>query len=115
MQNAIRRSDGQATVEFVALLPIMAAVALLAWQIAVAGEAMWMAAGAARAAARAQALGRNVEGAAAAALTPRLRADLRVRTTASSGVDVSVGIPSVVGGGRLSTVHAQARFTPQGR
>ena len=51
MQNA--RESGQATVELVALLPLLAAVGLALWQAVVAGQAMWLAGAAARSAARA--------------------------------------------------------------
>jgi peroxiredoxin len=41
---------GQATVEFVALLPLLVLVGFAAWQAAVAGQAIWLAGSAARAA-----------------------------------------------------------------
>ncbi|MEA2226926.1 MAG: hypothetical protein QOF04_556, partial [Solirubrobacteraceae bacterium] len=46
---------GQATVELVALLPLLMLVALAAWQGVVAGQAIWLSGSAARAAARAEA------------------------------------------------------------
>ncbi|HWT95052.1 MAG TPA: TadE/TadG family type IV pilus assembly protein, partial [Solirubrobacteraceae bacterium] len=48
---------GQATVELVALLPVVAILGLGAWQVALAVHTMWEATVAARAAARAHALG----------------------------------------------------------
>ena len=105
---------GQASVELVALIPFVAVAALLAWQVAVAGHAMWMVAGAARAAARAHALGTDDLRAARAALPGRLRAHVRVATARDGGVAVSVSVPRVVGDGSLLTVSARSRFVPQG-
>jgi pilus assembly protein CpaE len=50
---------GQATVEAVATLPFVVLVVLVCWQLAVAGQALWLSGAAARAAARAQALGHD--------------------------------------------------------
>ena len=99
---------GQASVELVALLPILAVVALGAWQVAVAGHAIWSAGAAARAAARAEAVGGDAEGAAR-----RVRKSARVRSEEDGAVRVDVPIPAVVGGGELFTTSARARFGPQ--
>ena len=48
----MRSEDGQAAVEMAALLPWLAAVLLVAWQLVLAGDARSSAAVAARAAAR---------------------------------------------------------------
>lgn len=114
MRQRIRSDGGQASVELVALLPMLAVAALAAWQLVVAGHAMWMVAGAARAAARARALGGDELAAARAALPGRLRAGVSVRRIGAGGVAVRVGIPAVVGDGRLATIGAAARFAPQG-
>ena len=37
------REDGQATVELVAVLPVLGLVVLLAWQAVVAGQTWWLA------------------------------------------------------------------------
>ncbi|HVW18454.1 MAG TPA: hypothetical protein VHB30_09410, partial [Solirubrobacteraceae bacterium] len=50
-------SRGQASVELVALLPIVLLVGAALWQAVVAGQAIWLSGGAARAAARAAAIG----------------------------------------------------------
>lgn len=106
---------GQASVELVALLPLMAVLAALAWQIVVAGQAVWLAGTAARAAARAHALGNDATAGARAALPVRLRDDVRVRAEADGRVAVRLTIPVVVVGGTgLGTVARQARFAPQG-
>jgi TadE-like protein len=104
---------GQATVEFVGVLPLIAVLAFAAWQAAVAGQAMWLAGAAARAAARAEALGRDPEPAARSALPPRLAEGLRVRVRSGGGVTVSVRIPAVLGDGSLGRTAAAARFVPQ--
>ena len=109
-----RAQAGQASVELVALLPALALVAMLLWQAAVAGQAVWMAGSAARAAARARAVGGDPLRAARGVLTPRLRADVRVRRVAGGAVAVRVGIPAVLGHGEVTAVTARARFVPQG-
>jgi len=103
---------GQATVEFVAVLPLVAVVGFAVWQAAVTGQAMWLAGAAARAAARAEAIGAEPEPAARRVLPPRLEDGLRVQTP-DGGVTVTLRIPSVVGGGSLGSTSARARFVPQ--
>ncbi len=106
---------GQATVELVALLPLMAVLAALLWQAVVAGQAVWLAGSAARAAARAAAIGADARAAARGALPPGLRRGVVVRRPASGdGVIVLVSVPAVVGSGRLGSVRARARLQDQG-
>jgi hypothetical protein len=111
MQNA--RESGQATVELVALLPLLALLGVALWQAVLAGQAMWLAGAAARSAARAAALGADPTPAARRALTPALERGLRVRIDDHGQVRVAVAVPSVVGGGRLTTVSATAAFPAQ--
>lgn len=107
---------GQAAVELVALLPLMAVLAGLLWQAVVAGQAVWLAGSAARAAARASALGADAPAAARRILPGRLERGLVVRRVASGrGVRVAIAIPAVVGSGRLTTVSARARLQDQTR
>ena len=107
---------GQATVELVALLPLMAVLAALLWQAVVAGQAVWLAGSAARAAARASAVGADASAAARRVLPDRLERGLVVRPAASDGgVQVAIAIPVVVGSGRLTTVSARARLQDQTR
>jgi pilus assembly protein CpaE len=110
-----RAQDGQATVEFLGLLPVLALVALLGWQAVVAGQAAWLAGTAAREAARARALGHDPTVAARRALPGGLRPGLRVTRDGDDGVRVEVAVPVVAGGGRarLGSVGAQARMEPQ--
>src|SRR5690242_2361153 len=104
---------GQASVELVALLPLLVALGFAVWQAAVAGQAMWLAGSAARAAARAQALGGDPAPAARAVLPSRLEDGLQVRPRTYGGVSVTVRIPAVVGGGRMASTTARARFVLQ--
>jgi len=110
---SIRGQDGQASVELVGVLPLLVLFAFALWQAAVAGQAMWLAGAAARAAARAHALGADPAPAARAALPPRLEDGLRVHAGDDGAVRVTVRIPSVVAGGAVATTSARARFVPQ--
>jgi hypothetical protein len=107
------RESGQATVELIALLPVLALVGALLWQAVVAGQALWLAGAAARGAARAAAVGADPGPAARRALTPALERGLLVRVRDGGEVRVVVGVPAVVGGARLATVSATAGFPPQ--
>jgi hypothetical protein len=106
------RQSGQATVETVALLPLVVLVGALLWQTVVAGQALWLSGAAARAAARAAAVGADAEAAAKGALPPRLESGLRVRA-AAGGVRVAVRVPSVLSGGSIATVQSRAAFPGQ--
>lgn len=109
-----RPQQGQASVELVALLPLMAVLAGLLWQGIVAGQAIWLAGSAARAAARASAVGADERAAARRVLPPRLERGLVVRReTSDGGVRVAIAIPAIVGSGRLTTISARARLQDQ--
>jgi hypothetical protein len=106
--------EGQASVELVALLPLLALVVAVLWQAVVAGHAVWLAGTAARAAARAQAVGADAPAAARRVLPPRLRRTAQVRAAADGAITVRVRIPAVVGGGRsLGGFSTRARFAAQ--
>ena len=107
------REDGQAAVELVAILPLAALLLAGAWQLAVAGHAAWAAGGAARAGARAAAIGDDAERAARRALSAGLRRDLRVKEPERGAVTVTVRIPPVLGLQVLGHTSATARFRPQ--
>lgn len=100
--------DGQAAVETAALLPLVAAVLLVAWQLAVAGDARTSAAVAARAAARAVAVGADPTAAARRILPKRLRRGLRVRAGSGGSVSVSVRVPALAAPLELGRVRAEA-------
>lgn len=101
--------------ELVALLPLAALLSLALWQVAVAGYAEWAAGGAARAAARAEAVGGDPLAAARRALPGALEHGLRVARAKGGGVRLTLAVPAVVGGGRLLALHEAARLPPQGR
>jgi hypothetical protein len=108
-----RRSDGQAAVELVALLPLAALLLASAWQLAIAGHAYWAAGAAARAGARAAAIGGDPRAAARARLAGALKRGLRVRDAGDGTVRVAVAIPPVLGLPPLGSVSASAHFRPQ--
>ena len=111
----LRAERGQATVELVALLPLMAVLAGVLWQGVVAAQAVWLAGSAARAAARATAVGADGRAAAARVLPARLERGLLVRREpgGEGGVRVALAIPAIVGSGRLATISARARLQDQ--
>jgi hypothetical protein len=109
------REDGQASVELVAVLPLLALVAALLWQAVVAGQALWLAGAAARAAARAAAVDADAERAARASLPPALEDGLRVGVGRDGSVSVRVRVPAVVVGGSLGAVTRHASFPGQAR
>ncbi|WP_205699080.1 hypothetical protein [Conexibacter sp. SYSU D00693] len=110
---APRDCAGQATVELIALLPLLVLVGLLLWQAVVLGHALWSAGAAAKAAARAAAIGADARAAAEGVLPPRLDHGLRVTTDDGGEVAVRVRLPAVVGGARLGTYTARTWMEPQ--
>jgi hypothetical protein len=109
------RERGQATVELVALLPLVAVLAGALWQAAVAGQAIWLAGSAARAAARASAVGADAGAAARSVLPARLERGLVVTRLGGGrdGVRVTIVIPAIVGHGDVGGVSARARLQDQ--
>jgi hypothetical protein len=88
---------GQASVELVAVVPLVLLAALAAWQLALTGHTLWLAAGAARTAARADVVGRSPIAAARSALPRSLERGLEVeRVGGRAGVRVSLAIPMIV-------------------
>jgi hypothetical protein len=107
---------GQATVELVALLPLLAVFVAMLWQAVVAGQAVWFAGSAARAAARASAVGSDARAAAQRVLPDRLERGLVVaRERGDQGVRVAIEIPTVIGTAGLGRVSARARLQEQTR
>ena len=110
-----RDHSGQASVEFVALLPLLAVLCGLIWQLVLVGHTAWAAGSAARASARAAAVGGDPEAAARRALPGGLERRLRVQVRPGDrGVEVRVGVPSVAGLLPVGSIRANARFAPQG-
>jgi hypothetical protein len=88
-----RTQRGQASVELVAMVPFVVLVGAVVWQLALAGHTAWLTAHAARAAARADTVGRDVKDAARSALPRSMERDLEVRRLREGGVRVSVLVP----------------------
>lgn len=107
-----RRQTGQAAVEMAVLLPVLALVLAGAWQCVLAAHAHWSAAAAARAAARAHAVGGRELAAARRALPASLDRRVAVQDSAG-GVVVRLRIPSILPGLHLGTLTARATFAEQ--
>jgi TadE-like protein len=103
---------GQASVEFVAILPLVALVVFAGWQFLLVGDALWHARTAARAAARAQAIGADPRDAARAHLPPRLEGALQVEDD-DGDVRVSLRVPAVIPALAPGRVSATAHFDRQ--
>ena len=88
-----RSQSGQASVEAVAVVPLVILAALAAWQIALGGYTLWLTAGAARAAARADTVGSSAQRAARSALPAAMERGLSVERLREGGVRVAVRVP----------------------
>src|SRR5690349_13067771 len=86
---------GQATVELVAVMPALVLACVIAWELVLAGQTAWVAAHAARAGARAVAVGRDGR---AAALSVARSAS--VSDAGGGRVRVSVPVPVLIPGWR---------------
>ena len=84
--------SGQASIELVAAVPAVLLAGVAAWQLALLGHAAWLSAHAARAAARADAVGRSPNRAARSVLPRSLERGLRVHRSGSR-VRVRVRVP----------------------
>lgn len=92
----VRLESGQASVEAVASVPAVLLAALIAWQLVLAGQTIWLSAAAARAAARAGAVGLSPERAARTALPASMERGLSVERRAGGAIRVELRIPLVV-------------------
>jgi hypothetical protein len=104
---------GQAAVEFVVLLPLAAVLLAVGWQVVLAGHAVWAAQVAARAAARAEAVGADPRAAALDHLPARLERDLKVLAGDDGRVHVRLRVPVILSALPLLTAGASAHFEPQ--
>jgi hypothetical protein len=91
-----RAQSGQASVELVAVVPFVLLVGAVVWQLTLAGHTAWLTANAARAAARADTVGRDTAAAARSALPRSLEGELQVTRLPEGGVRVSVPVPLLV-------------------
>jgi Flp pilus assembly protein TadG len=88
-----RGERGQATVEFVAIVPALVLACVVAWELVLAGHTAWVAAHAARAGARAVAVGADGRAAARSVAPAAAVAEL-----GGGRVRVRVAVPLVVPG-----------------
>jgi hypothetical protein len=93
---AFHRERGQASVELLGSLPAVLLAALVAWQLVLAGHTLWLSAQAARAAARAEAMGNSPKAAARSALPESLERGLEVDRRKKGEVTVHVRVPLVL-------------------
>jgi TadE-like protein len=109
------REVGQASVELLATLPAVLLVAALVWQLALAGHTAWLCANAARAAARAAAVGRDGAAAARRALPRSLESGLRVSKAPDGAMRVRLHVPLLVRAWQTPlTIAATARLVEGG-
>lgn len=81
--------------EAVAVVPALLLAAVVAWQLVLAGHTLWLCANAARAAARADAVGRDAQRAARSALPRSLEDGLRV-SQRGEAIRVELRMPLLV-------------------
>lgn len=108
-----RTAHGQAAVELVVLLPLIAVLLAGAWQLVLAAHTQWSAAAAAGAAARAHAIGRPELEAARRSLPDSLDRRVKVSDGEGGGVAVEVRIPTILPGLHLGSLTARATFADQ--
>jgi hypothetical protein len=92
--DAAHGEEGTASVELVAAVPFLLLALLVAAQIALAGQALWSAGVAARAGARAAAVGGDASAAARSALPSAMRDGARVED--EDAVSVRVAVPQLI-------------------
>ena len=89
---------GQASVELIAAIPLLAVFVLLAWQAFVAVRSVTMASAAARAAARAAAVAHDPRAAAIRGLPSGLGGRLKLERLNSGAIKASLPVPLVLDG-----------------
>jgi hypothetical protein len=102
--------DGQAAAELVVVVPLLVALVAAVAQLAVAGYALWTAGEAARAGARAAAVGGDAEAAARSALPGWLERDAEVDD--AGPVEVRVAAPALLPGVPAIPVSAATDLDP---
>jgi hypothetical protein len=102
--------DGQAAAELVAVVPLLLVLLAAVAQLSMAGYALWTAGDAARAGARAAAVGGDAEEAARSALPGWLERDAEV--SGDGPVEVRVDAPAVLPGIPPIPVAAETELDP---
>jgi hypothetical protein len=105
-----RCEKGQASVELVAVLPVLALLAALAIQLAIVGWGLWTSANAARAGARAEHVGGDPRAAARSAVPRVLRRGFEV---SGAPLEVSLRVPSLLPGAEGIPVRARSALEVQ--
>ena len=88
-----RSESGQASVEAIAVVPMVVLAAAIAWQVILAGHTLWLCANAARVAARADLVGLSPERAARSAVPSSLERGMSVEQADGGGVRVELRLP----------------------
>jgi hypothetical protein len=91
-----RPESGQASVEIVAMVPLVLLAAAIAWQLVLTGHTLWLCANAARVAARAELVGESPTRAARSALPRSLERGLSVTRLDRGRVRVRLHVPIVL-------------------
>lgn len=107
----LREPSGQASIELVAVLPLLLVLGLIAAQVAIVGYGAWSAANSARTGARAEAVGGDPRAAALSAVPAPLREGIRVRDDGDVGV--ALRVPGLLPGLDGVRVHAAAALLPE--
>jgi hypothetical protein len=104
--SAGHREEGTASVELVAVVPLLLLAVFVAAQLGLVGHSLWSAGVAARAGARAALVGGDARAAARSALPPSLRAGARVEDAGT--VTVRVPVPRLLPGLPHLTVETES-------
>jgi pilus assembly protein CpaE len=110
----LRSELGQASVELVAVVPLVLLCAAIAWQLALAGQTAWLCANAARVAARAEAVGRNPRAAARSAVPQQLRHGLQVSRVDGGAIRVRLRMPFLLKSWPTPIVVSASAGLPKG-
>jgi pilus assembly protein CpaE len=102
----LRSETGQASVEAVAVVPLVLVAAAVAWQLVLTGHTLWLCANAARAAARAELVGESSVRAARSALPRSLERGLSVSRGPGHRIRVQLRLPLL-----LRAWHTPVRLT----
>ncbi|HEX8067993.1 MAG TPA: TadE/TadG family type IV pilus assembly protein [Thermoleophilaceae bacterium] len=105
--------DGQASVELVGVLPLVVLVAAVLWQLALTGQTAWLCANAARAGARAEAVGRPAGAAVRSALPRSLERGIEVERTGGGAVRVRLRVPLLLRRWRSPVTIGASAALPQ--
>jgi hypothetical protein len=102
----LRSEIGQASVEIVAVVPLVLVAAAFAWQLVLTGHTLWLCANAARAAARADLVGESPVRAARSALPRSLERGLSVSREPGNRIRIQLRLPLL-----LNAWHTPVRLT----